>query len=799
MRRMHLWRYAIWFVGYLLLALLITWPAVLSPVSTVMGSTVGDNFEMMRNTWWFRFALLNGQPFYFQTYLGYPQGFSSIALAANQLQYFPAWALALFLPLPLTYNLMVWLTMALNGLAMAVLMRDLLRADAPALFAGAVFLTAPTLQAHLVEGHAGLLVMWPVPLFVWALLRALRTETRLLPWSAAAVVLFNLSPSGHMLQVIYVLMPLLIVMFLWLVWRQEWRSVQRLIVILAVAGGFMLLFLQPMIQDTLATSAYVEAGGVVRYSADLLSVVSPSFHHPLWGGLPWPRQVLGVNMAEGSSYVGVVVGLLALVALWQRPEARWWGWLALLAFVLSLGSLLKVLDQPLVLNLGDYRTFVPLPWALVQDVTGFNLARTPGRFNFTLALALAVLAGYGADVLWHWMRRLDLPQAARYGGLMALAAFSVFDTQMFFPVPLRPAEIPQAVYDLRARDDVRAIFNVPWGHLLAAKDALYLQTAHEKPLIAGQVTRQTPVDPARLNVMEQSLSPALLREYGADVVILHVRRAAEIGQAATLQAALDAWDTLIYSDADIRIYNVPRANAPLTDLLLEGSAGTFRDRFVHDFYAHEVGWIDFSAVLTADRRDVTIVFNGVPYQTFRVNGRIPLRVPLPIDRPGFHRLELRLTTPCPANDLPELACRTLTVENARLVRGSREYVRPQIAYENNITLIASSFTVANDVLTVRLLWDFDAPTSESFVRFVHVLRPEGGVPLAQEDRSLGAQPADSLWLESFTIPLRDLPAGDYSVRVGWYRYPSLERFGVQDTSIRGAQDGAPEVAIIRVE
>lgn len=214
MRRVHVWRYAIWFVGYLLLALLITWPAVLSPVSTVMGSTVGDNFEMMRNTWWFRFALLNGQPFYYQTYLGYPQGFSSIALAANQLQYFPAWALALFLPLPLTYNLMVWLTMALNGLAMAVLMRDLLREDAPALFAGAVFLAAPTLQAHLVEGHAGLLVMWPAPLFVWALLRALRTETRLLLWGTAAVVLFNLSPSGHMLQVIYVLMPLLLAMAL---------------------------------------------------------------------------------------------------------------------------------------------------------------------------------------------------------------------------------------------------------------------------------------------------------------------------------------------------------------------------------------------------------------------------------------------------------------------------------------------------------------------------------------------------------------------------------------------------------
>jgi hypothetical protein len=797
-RRALLRQYVLWLVGYLLLALVITWPAVLSPLSAVMGSTVGDNFEMMRNTWWFRFALLNGEPFYYQTYLGYPQGFSSIALAANQLQYFPAWVLALFLPLPLTYNVMIWLTMALNGWAMAVLMRDLLQEDAPALAAGAVFMTAPTLQAHLVEGHAGLLVMWPVPLFVWALLRALRTEHHFWAWGAAAVVLFNLSPSGHMLQVIYVLMPLSLAIFLWLVSRQEWRSVQRLVVILGAAGAVLLLFLQPMIRDTLATSAYVEAGGAVRYSADLLSIVSPSFYHPLWGGLPWPRAVLGVNMAEGSSYIGVVVALLALLALWRRPEARWWGWLALLAYGLSLGPLLKVMDQPVVLDLGDYRTFVPLPWALVQDVTGFNLARTPGRFNFTLALAAAALAGYGADVLWQWGRRWKLPQTARLGALAALTALSVFDTQMFFPVPLRSADIPQAVYDLRTREDVRAVFNVPWQHLLAAKDALYLQTAHEKPLIAGQVTRQTPVNPSRLNVMQRSLSPALLREYGADVVILHVRRAADLNQAVQLQAALDAWGTLLYRDDDIRIYDVPPADPLAADLLLEAEDGTFRDRFVHDFYAHEVGWLDLDAVLSADQRDVTVVLNGVPYQTFRVSGRIPLRLPLPIDRPGFHRLELRLAVPCPAHDLPELACRTLSVERVRLERGSREYVRPQIAYKGGVTLVAASFTTVGDTLTVRLLWDFDAPITETHVRFVHVLQPEGGAPLVQDDRSLGAQPANSLLLESFSIPLRDLPLGDYSLRVGWYDFPTLRRFAVLDDSIRGAVDGAPEVATVRI-
>jgi len=181
-----------------------------------------------------------------------------------------------------------------------------------------------------------------------------------------------------------------------------------------------------------------------------------------------------------------------------------------------------------------------------------------------------------------------------------------------------------------------------------------------------------------------------------------------------------------------------------------------------------------------------------------VPGRIPFRVPLPVEREGFQRLELRLTPPCPPDLLPELNCRTLTVENARLARGSDQFLRPQIPYEG-MTLVASSLSRSADVLTVRLLWDFDTDISEETVRFVHVQQPGGGAPLAQADGSLGAHRAGSQRLESFTISLRDLPPGEYSVRVGWYHFPSLERLRVLDAAIPGAVDGAPEIDTIRVD
>ena len=98
------------------------------------------------------------------------------------------------------------------------------------------------------------------------------------------------------------------------------------------------------------------------------------------------------------------------------------------------------------------------------------------------------------------------------------------DYQFFEEFPSVPAAIPAAIHDLKDRATVRAIYNVPYDNLLAAKEALYLQTAHGKPLIAGHETRVTPVDPARLTLLS-SFHRSLLAEAGADIVIVNKVRA----------------------------------------------------------------------------------------------------------------------------------------------------------------------------------------------------------------------------------------------------------------------------------
>lgn len=548
--------YLLVFALYLGVALLITWPAVLTAGTRFMGSETGDTYEMARNVWWLAHAVQNGLDPFYQSLLGHPDGFPSAVLMTLPLQYFPMAALALVLPLPLTYNLVVWVYLALNGWAMYWLMRDWL-ADAarvPAFLAGLVFMAFPAIQAHMGEGHAGLIAIWPAPLYLWALFRLMRAERGVWRWVLASACFFYLSTGGHILLSIYVLLPLTGVIGLARLLQRDWAALRRIVVMGAVAVTLMAPVLLPALRESFAETAYTDTTGFVRYSADLLAIVTPSFLNPTVDRLlDYPRRVLGINLVEGAAYVGVGVALLVLVALARVRAARVWLLVAGVAWVLSLGPTLKVFDHPV--QLGGQS--VSLPFALLQELPGFNLARTPGRFSFTLAIAVAILAGYGAHWLWQTYHA-PRPRRWHYGLVAIFAGFIMWEYQVYWPVPTLPAALPQAVHELRDDDTVEAIFNIPQAHLLAAKDGLYLQTAHEQPLIAGQVTRTTPVDPAKLAILEGTLAPALLNEVGASIVILHKARADEIGQFEALyDRANGQLGAPIYEDNRLALYRVP--------------------------------------------------------------------------------------------------------------------------------------------------------------------------------------------------------------------------------------------------
>ncbi len=831
------------YVFYLLIAILITWPLLTVFSSHFPGFADGDAHEMTRHIWWFKYALQHGQPLIQQPLLGYPDGISGVILWSDPLQFFPGWLFALFMPLPAAYNLFVLLTLALNGYAAYWLVEKLLRSSEqnsaassspfsglvfpssrialasggehryPALLAGLIFMAAPVIQGHLAGGHGGLLVQWPLPLLAYALLKlcsfpnfsqhlelsSQHSALSIQHFLLTAFLVF-LVPLGHTLQLIYAVMPLAFVIGFTLLIRRQWKALIRLILAVGIGCAALLIFLLPVFSATFGTSAYTGEAGGVRYSADLLAIVTPSFEHALFGKLDFTHRVLGVNIVEGSAYIGIIAALLSIVAIWRVKISRWWLIVALVAWLLSLGPLLKVLDTPLQTIVDGHATYITLPWALLYNLPGFSLARTPGRFDFLLALAVAVLSGYGTSIIFSAISRQPLaqnsgsrfkflnarnfalgtrnflPLSTQHSALSTLAfllltLLVLFEYQSFWPMPTYSAEIPQAVYDLSKRADVRAVYDLPWDNVLAAKDALWLQTAHEKPMIAGQVTRSTPVSPAKLTILQQSLNPVLLKDAGVDVVIVHKTYDATLADSVRQHLG-----SPFYEDDRIALFDVPEPeNKPQFVTFVEPNKG-----FV---YAPESGWAMLTGTAVTDGQAVDFRLDNQLLNQW--SGDNSLNIFVPLEAAGYHAVTLANHLACPEHDPIMQECAALNIENLAITDFAPATFS-LIEFDRGVSL-AGSF-LSPQSASLALWWRFNQPVTDQDIRFVKVLDEQGN-QVAGADDTLGAHAAGTQWLETFNLNLpADLATGTYKVYVGWYTYPDLNRFPVL-SDVPGAQDG----------
>src|SRR5579859_2080799 len=113
-------------VLYGLVAVFVTWPAVTRLTTHGLGAGYGDQFENVRLIWWTQYALQHGLNPFYQSLLGYPNGFFSAAQWAEPLGYWPAGLLAFLSGPLLAFNLWMLIQLALNGWAAFALCREAL-------------------------------------------------------------------------------------------------------------------------------------------------------------------------------------------------------------------------------------------------------------------------------------------------------------------------------------------------------------------------------------------------------------------------------------------------------------------------------------------------------------------------------------------------------------------------------------------------------------------------------------------------------------------------------------------------
>ncbi len=636
--------------AYLIAACVVTYPLITAFTTHLIGHPFGDSYEYAAHIAWIARALRDGVNPFVQPLLLYPAGLSAAWLWAVPLQSFPAALIVLFAPDQLAFalNTSVLLALTLNGWAMYAFVRALLPGRRFAAFtAGLIFLTFPAFGGHLAAGHLGLITLWGAPLYALFLMR-LRDHPRPLTFVLAGVF-FAVSALGSIPLILYMTLPITLILLA----QSTPQTLIRQSGAILLGGVILLVFAAPYALESARVVSVTPPTGLIRYSASPLALVSPSPVHPFYRGLGYNGQVIGGEPFETTAYLGIVGIVLSGIGLLTTRKSRVWWIGAGIAWMLSLGAFLRVFDQPVTLTIDGYPTRIALPYLLIHDLPFVNLSRTPARFTFAVGFALAVMSGYGAARL----KRGAVPI------LIGLCALMLIDTRTFWEMPVIPAGVPAEIAALRELG-ARAVFDVPFDHPLVDKEALYLQAAHQIPLIGGHIARETPLDPAKGALLQDTLDSALLDASGVDLIVLHREWADAEGE---LERRLnERFGVPIYADSRFAVFRVPAYSGEgLTDPLWSVRAAENSGARV-SVYMPEARRMLLTGTVNGDStaRGASLTLNGVTVLEWSINGAHGLRLPLDL-LAGYSTLVISPDPPCEMPVAP-LVCRTLDLQDLML-------------------------------------------------------------------------------------------------------------------------------------
>jgi hypothetical protein len=173
----RLGRHGAIFVGYLLVAIIATWPLVAHLSTAFTGDPSGDTGVYAWNVWVFQHEVDQGRlPFYTSSILSGATNAAPANLSLHNYTTFAnvlAWPLVKILGLVAAFNLVFLFNIALSGYAAYLLLRQMTGRDPESWLAGAAFALSPVLIAR-GTGHFSLVAAAPLPIF-GLLLRKLGT------------------------------------------------------------------------------------------------------------------------------------------------------------------------------------------------------------------------------------------------------------------------------------------------------------------------------------------------------------------------------------------------------------------------------------------------------------------------------------------------------------------------------------------------------------------------------------------------------------------------------------------------
>lgn len=528
--------------GFGAVAIATTWPLVL-----VLGSQLpSDLGDPLLNAWtlaWDASRIPHGLAgfwdapnfFPYRHTLAYSEHLLGIAVFTAPLQW------VTHNPV-LVYNVAFIVSVIWSGAGMYVLARSLTGRRDAALVAGAIYACLPFRASHI--SHLQWLMNGWLPVGLWALHRYFATGRR--RHLLVTAVCFLLQGMTGMYFLYFALIPFVVVAMAELIrTRVPWSRVARHLVmglLLAVAA------MVPVVRAYVAVSQ--EQGlrrtkeDIASHSADVADYVRAAPQVRLWSRL-------GTTGAEHDLFPGAIALTLAvagLVGIRRTKRVATYATIALIAFVLSLGAAPTAWGRSL---------HVPGPYGwLLAIVPGLDALRAVSRLGWIVALAIAVLAAFGAAGL---LARLEararrLAVALLVAGVVVEGWSAPIATRALTAMTL-PGE--RDAYEYLRQSPPGGVLELPTSLQRFERESQYqyLTLAHGHPVVNGYSGYVSPL----LSFFAGAQSPlkeadrlgdsiAALRAVGVRYLVVHFDAFDEPPAAEAWRAALSAERSQFISD-----------------------------------------------------------------------------------------------------------------------------------------------------------------------------------------------------------------------------------------------------------
>jgi hypothetical protein len=486
-RHPQVWR---WFwlpLSYALLLLPFFW-STLSEWSSALATRCVERcdtgWQNVWSLWWVADSLRHGRWPGFTQEMFYPGGvdlFWQTLMLANGIAMTPI--TLVFGPI-VAFNTLTFLTFVVAAWSMALLTDAMVKHRFGAWLAGALYTFAPFHVWLSYSGFVERLSIQYFPILLFALWKMSQSNRWWPAIVAALAVLASFFSSLYygLFSITYVAVWSVVKT---IINRHDRHTLmqlwQRVVVMGALVAAPVLPFaLSILLPGKIPPS---QTGAVllddylsrqVDFSASLMTFVTPSIVHPLWGDavVEWYRQYSPTHWPISIGFVLVVMAIWGACVWRNTGLPRWWLVMTVVVLVFSMGPRVVWLTR----DMG-----IPLPYDVLNNIPLVKLGQRPNHF---LLLAMAHLAVLTAVAVREGVARLPYPR-------IGMAIVTLIAMIELWPMPLQPFRPTQsAAYTLIAREQPGAVLTIPFD--LDDGNTMYGQWYYGRPVLSGYLPRLNP-------------------------------------------------------------------------------------------------------------------------------------------------------------------------------------------------------------------------------------------------------------------------------------------------------------------